>query len=196
MAYKRPFQSDESFGLQQMRQRAASALASNRFGKTESEKKKETEAAFQKGAQQVGNVATQIGAAGLGQGITGGQGSRALTDMAAQLGNLGAQARTGVQAASDQLAMKQRKEAERIAKEAEAERQARRARVLGGIASVGSALLMPGMGQIGGALSALSGQKAPGSKAQKVLGALGDYAQNVHDYYKPRERSSGGASGQ
>ena len=115
--------------------------------------------------------------------------------MAAQLGNLGAQARTGVQAASDELAMKQRKEAERIAKEAEAERQAKRARVLGTTAKIGVGLLMPGMGQVGGALSALAGQKAPGSRAQKVLGALGDYAQNVHEYYKPRERSSGGTSG-
>lgn len=195
MAYKRPFQSEESFGLQQMRKQAGRALAYNKFGKTDAEKRRETEAAFQKGAQQVGDVATQINAAGLGQGITGGQASRALTDMAAQLGNLGAQARTGVQAASDELAMKQRKEAERIAKEAEAERQAKRARVLGTTAKIGVGLLMPGMGQVGGALSALAGQKAPGSRAQKVLGALGDYAQNVHEYYKPRERSSGGTSG-
>ena len=178
-----------------MRKQAGRALAYNQFGKTDAEKERETEAAFQKGAQQVGNVATQVNAAGLGQGITGGQGSRALTDMAAQLGNLGAQARTGVQAASDELAMQQRKDAERIAKEAEAERQAKRARVIGGIAKVGSALLMPGMGQIGTALGALAGQKAAGSFAQKALGAVGDYAQNVHEYYKPRDRSSGGTSG-
>jgi hypothetical protein len=151
MAYKRPFQSEAAFGLDQMRKRASQALATNKFGKTDSEKRAETDAAFQKGAQQIGNVATQVNAAGLGQGITGGQGSRALTDMAAQLGNLGAQARSGVQAASDELAYKQRKDAERIAKEELAEKRARRARVAGTIAKVGSALLLPGLGQVGGA---------------------------------------------
>jgi len=195
VAYKRPFQSEESFGLQQMRKQAGRALAYNQFGKTDAEKERETEAAFQKGAQQVGNVATQVNAAGLGQGITGGQGSRALTDMAAQLGNLGAQARTGVQAASDELAMQQRKDAERIAKEAEAERQAKRARVIGGIAKVGSALLMPGMPQIAGALGALAGEKGSRTAGQTALAAAGQYAKNVGEMYDPRNRRSGGTSG-
>ena len=196
MAKKRPFQSEAAFGLEQMRKRASYGLAHNKFGKTEPEKRRETEAAFQKGAQEVGDAATQINAAGLGQGIVGGQGSRALTGMGSQLGGLAVQARTGVQAASDELAFKQRKDAERMAKEAEAERMAKRARVLGTVAKVGGALLMPGTKQIGTGLAALSGQQAPGSKSQKVLGALGDYAQNVHEYYKPREKtSSGGTSG-
>ena len=195
MAYKRPFQSEAAFGLDQMRKRASQALATNKFGKTDSEKRAETDAAFQKGAQQIGNVATQVNAAGLGQGITGGQGSRALTDMAAQLGNLGAQARSGVQAASDELAYKQRKDAERIAKEELAEKRARRAKVAGTIAKVGSALLLPGLGQVGGALGGLAAKKAAGSLAQTALGAAGQYATNVGEYYKPRERSSGGNSG-
>lgn len=195
MAYKRPFQSEESFGLQQMRKRAGRALAQNKFGKTEAEKERETEAAFQKGAQQVGNVATQINAAGLGQGITGGQGSRTLTDLGSQFGELGVKARTGVEDASAKLAFDQQREAERLAKEAEAERQAKRARVGKAIAGVGSALLLPGMPQVAGALGGLAARKAPGSTGQKALAAAGQYAKNLGDWYDPRNRKKSGGTG-